>query len=121
MWNWSRWCWLGAWPHPLPTQVCASAERHYQPPASDDDKPATRVNTERALVVDGVYKSLPLVEQRILQSEYPRRYEFDEFDYRGNLLRNVRETAVPKRLGIKKLYYRLALNNALRLVMEAFH
>lgn len=111
---------MGAWPHPLPTQGCASAERHYRPPASDDDHVPIKISVDRARLVDEVYQSLPLIEQQILQAEYPRRYEYDEFDYRGNLLRNVRTLAVPKRLGIPKLYYQVTLHNALRQVMEMF-
>lgn len=70
--------------------------------------------------MEGVYNSLPLVEQQIVQFEYPRRYEFDEFNYRGELIRNVRLRNGCRRLGIKQVYYQVALGNALSLIAKAF-
>ncbi|TAL89271.1 MAG: hypothetical protein EPN62_08710 [Candidimonas sp.] len=124
MWNWSRYCWDGAWPHPLPTMSCASIERNYRPPPAIDSqeerRPKQIVNYPHALIVEGVYNSLPLVEQQIVQFEYPRRYEFDEFNYRGELIRNVRLRNGCRRLGIKQVYYQVALGNALSLIAKAF-
>lgn len=122
MWNWSAWCWDGPWPHPLPVITCASAERHYRPRPGDEDRCAVPrvIHEDQARIVDGIYQSLPLVEQRIVQFEYPRRYEFDEFNYRGELLRNVRVQKGCRILRIKQMYYRLTLINTLNLVKQAF-
>ena len=123
MWNWSNWCWDGPWPHPLPVMYCGSAERYYRPPRADDDENKTRVrkvNVENALIVNGIYESLPKVEQRIVQFEYCRRYEFDEFNFRGDLIRNVRLQKGCKILGIKQVYFQVALGNMLDLVRKTF-
>ncbi|TAL90923.1 MAG: hypothetical protein EPN62_00885 [Candidimonas sp.] len=123
MWNWSRWCWDGPWPHPLPSTVCASMEHRYVPVHLGTDEPPARktpINHERALVVESVYKKLPLAEQRVLQAEYPRRHEYDEYNYRFELIRNVRAKVAPRKIGITPFYYQLALERALNLVMRAF-
>lgn len=123
MWNWSAWCWDGPWPHPLPVMSCASVERRYRPPASRDEeerRPRQMIHIENALVVDEIYQSLPHVEQRIVQYEYPRRYEFDEFNYRGELIRNVRLQKGCRILGIKQVYYQVALGSALAQVQKTF-
>jgi hypothetical protein len=103
--------------------TCASAERHYRPHPGDEERRPDRrrlINEASARIVDDIYKSLPHVEQRIVQFEYPRRYEFDEFNYRGELLRNVRVQKGCRILRIKQMYYHLALNNMLELVKQAF-
>lgn len=123
MWNWSRYCWDGAWPHPLPSTVCVSIEHRYRPQGLGVDPEPPRkipINQERALVVESVYKKLPLAEQRVLQAEYPRRHEYDEYNYRFELIRNVRAKVAPRKIGITPFYYQLALERALNLVMRAF-
>ncbi|MBV6304922.1 hypothetical protein KVP10_08480 [Candidimonas humi] len=123
MWNWSAWCWDGAWPHPLPVISCGSAERRYRPPVSRDDEerlPKRAIHVEHALMVDRIYQELPRVEQRIVQFEYPRRYEFDEFNFRGELIRNVRLQKGCRMLGIKQVYYQVALGSVLAQVQQVF-
>lgn len=63
--NWARWCWSGAWPHPLPQNHAASAEGHYLAPSDLGESPEPRQpapNRHRAEIVHRVY--LELLTQR---------------------------------------------------------
>lgn len=77
--NWARWCWRGAYPHPLPPQQCASLEGNYQrvndegATESVDRKPIP-VNEVNAALVQGVYETLPWLQQQVLRAEYPQRH-----------------------------------------------
>lgn len=120
--NWARWQWDGELPHPLPHSGCASAERRYLPPGRGDDDAepvrAAPICIERAERVHAIYRRLPLVEQRVMQAEYTRRHEYDEYDYRGEWLRNSRAMRAPKGLGITREVYRIVLDRIKRQVME---
>jgi hypothetical protein len=73
--NWSRWCWQGAWPHPLPPSICGSAERDYtrfRADSSSDDARPIPPNASRALIVDGVWHGLPPAPRQVLRAEYPQ-------------------------------------------------
>lgn len=62
------------------------------------------LNTDRALKVQGVYESLPLIERRIVQAEYTRRQDY------GAMNGKEREVEASRRLGISREYYKIALN-----------
>ncbi len=73
--NWSRWCWSGGWPHPLPPDHCASLEGEYiAPPYFEDEAPPPKpapINPETARVVDGVWYRMPDGPRLVLRDEYP--------------------------------------------------
>lgn len=77
--NWSRWCWAGEWPHPLPRTHCGSLESQYR--ALDwnpDDAPPPlpiRPNERNARRVQKVYDDLEGFGRLVLKSEYPCRRE----------------------------------------------
>lgn len=78
--NWSRWCWLGEWPHPLPATHCGSLESQYRAPPdwNPDDMPEApyiRPNERQARRVQGVYEGLDGCGRLVLKSEYPGRRE----------------------------------------------
>ncbi len=116
--NWSRWCWLGDWPHPLPPSRCASGERDYpsgQDREGDEPPPAViPVMHERARAVNALYEALPLVERRIIQAEYPRRHEY------GDMRMHERHAKAARKLDISLAYYRIALNSFKQSVWRAF-
>ncbi|WP_063568693.1 hypothetical protein [Achromobacter ruhlandii] len=119
LWNWSRWCWLGAWPHPNPNVKCASAERNYITPVdtdeSDEDEPRPiPVNQDHARRIQIVYEGLVLVEQRVVQAEYPRRHEY------GDLTASERMIVACRRLDISPIYYKIALGTMRERVRREF-
>ena len=76
--NWSRWCWLGPWPHPLPPSQCGSVERDYtrfRADGSADDARPIPPNESRALIVDGVWRDLPPAPRQVLRAEYPQYHD----------------------------------------------
>ncbi len=82
--NWSRWCWLGEWPHPLPSNHCGSLESQYRaPPLWDMDlaeappAPYIRPNDKNAQRVQEVYESLETADKLVLKTAYPSRRDFD--------------------------------------------
>jgi hypothetical protein len=78
--NWARWCWLGAWPHPIPPSECMSLEHLYVRVNEDgstesvDDKPV-KPNEPHARLVQVVWDSLPRLPQLALRAEYPQHFE----------------------------------------------
>jgi hypothetical protein len=117
LWNWSRWCWLGEWPQPDPNVKCASAERAYRAPVDeeDDDEPRViPVNYDNARKVQVLYEKLVLVEQRIVQAEYPRRHEY------AGLTASERITRACGKLDVSPIYYKIALGNMKEQVRRAF-
>ncbi len=114
--NWSRWCWLGAWPHPLPATHCGSLESQYRAPPdwNPDDPPQTpgiRPNERNARKVQAVYESLPEPQRAVLKAEYPGR------ETAG---RNLGKTAAAHRLGMSAYGYDAFLQIAINKVEEAF-
>lgn len=81
--NWSRWCWLGEWPHPLPATHCGSLESQYRAPPDwnpDDALEAPqqsyiRPNERHAKVVQGVFDAMPEPMRKVLKAEYPANRE----------------------------------------------
>lgn len=120
LWNWSRWCWLGEWPHPNPNVKCASAERNYLAPNEEDeeqeeDEPRPiPVNHDHARRVQAAYESLVLVEQRVVQAEYPRRHEY------ADMTVSQRVANACRLLDISPIYYKIALGNMKEQVRRAF-
>lgn len=76
--NWSRWCHLGAWPHPLPRTQCGSIEGDYLIPAwtaleleeAPQQKPI-RPNERHARMVQAAWESLEGFPRLTLKAEYP--------------------------------------------------
>lgn len=81
--NWSRWCHLGAWPHPLPPTKCGSLEANYRAPPdwNPEDEPlppVIRPNEKHARKVQAIYDALPDDRMRlVIQAEYPGRHKHD--------------------------------------------
>lgn len=76
--NWSRWCWLGEWPHPLPATQCGSLEAAYRAPPdwNPDDPPqppAIRPNERHARLVQGVWEHMDPRARLVIKAEYPGR------------------------------------------------
>lgn len=91
--NWSRWCWQGSYPHPLPPQTCASIERQYvrfrEENTTDEAKPI-QPNESHALIVDGVWKALPTLPRMVMRAEYPQRSAYDWGHGRAGVARLMR-------------------------------
>lgn len=104
--NWSRWCWRGAYPHPIPPRQCASLEGGYSRFGEDTDSEAIDkkpipCNEINAKIVQGVYETLPYLPQQVLRAEYPQRSERKRVIHVG------------------RVEYEMALNLALFRVMVA--
>ncbi|OFO61518.1 hypothetical protein HMPREF3024_21075 [Achromobacter xylosoxidans] len=105
--------------HPNPNVKCASAERNYMAPADqeeseEDEARPIPVNQDHARRVQSAYDGLLLVEQRVVQAEYPRRHEYDD------LSAGQRMTAVCRLLGISPMYYKIALGTMREKVRREF-
>lgn len=95
--NWARWCWSGAWPHPLPPDHCASIEHRYMAPSDigaevDAEEVARRIPIvrERAEIVHRVYREqLTDRERRVLVVRYVHRTPADQVARRTRLSENV--------------------------------
>lgn len=117
--NWSRWCWLGPWPHPLPMQTCASIEREYTryrlPEYGEDESPPPpriEPNEINAQIVDRVWKALTPGPHFVLRAEYPQRMESGRLEF-GKL-------GAARRLGMSLAEYEAHLVTAVGRVLEAF-
>lgn len=114
--NWSRWCWQGAWPHPLPSTQCGSLESQYRAPPDwnpDDppEAPRIRPNERNARKVQETWESLPEPQRLVLKAEYPGRETAGRFE--GKSVAAVR-------LGMPLWAYDEHLEAAIRRVEEAF-
>lgn len=95
--NWARWCWSGAWPHPLPPDHCASIEHRYVAPSDlgaevDAEEVARRIPIvrDRAEIVHRVYREqLTDRERRVLVVRYIHRTPADRVSHRTRLPENV--------------------------------
>jgi len=79
--NWSRWCWQGPYPHPLPPGHCYSIEHQYVghrlEGETEGDPVPTRnpePNAARAMLVDAVWKRMVGAPRFVLRAEYPQRW-----------------------------------------------
>lgn len=95
--NWSRWCWRGAYPHPIPPNHCGSPEWQYQRINEDgttesvDEKPIP-VNEINAKIVQDVYDRLPWIQQQVLRYEYPQKHSISKRN--TNISRSDYESAL---------------------------
>lgn len=115
--NWSRACWSGSWPHPLPFNRAMSAEGRFVPEAGDVfDPPEPRPpkpNFERAEVVQRVFNDrLSHRERLVVIAEYPQRIRSGRRD--SGIERAARS------LGLTARLYEDSLRRAARLVEIAF-
>jgi hypothetical protein len=114
--NWSRWCWLGEWPHPLPPTHCGSLESQYRTPLNVnfeeklEDLPPVRIkpNERNARRVQAVYDALDALGQLVMKYEYPCRAE------RGT------RTAAAHKMGMTLSQYEHWLQIAVNRVEDAF-
>lgn len=117
LWNWSRWCWDGEWPigtrpaDPVPT-VCDYPPREGEYDECQDAPAA--ICYDHAIQVNAAYETLPLVERRVIQAEYPRRREY------GDLLPHQRRAKACRVIGINEIYYRIALADFKKTVWRMF-
>ncbi|MDB5966481.1 MAG: hypothetical protein JWQ72_2981 [Polaromonas sp.] len=114
--NWSRWCWTGPWPHPMPPSQCGSIEAGYRaPPAwnpQDPPEPPTiRPNERNARVVQAVWDALAGAPRLVLKAEYPGR---------GTSGRTDGRHAAAVALGLTVAAYETALALAVNRVEAAF-
>lgn len=114
--NWSRFCWLGEWPHPLPASRCASLEGHYQAPPDwnpDDPPPAPtiRPNEKHARIVQAAWEQMPRDERMVLRAEYPARHQ-------SGRVEGIQVAAA--RMGLSVRHYEIALAAAIRRVEGVF-
>lgn len=106
--NWARWCWSGAWPHPIPPDHCASIEHRWIDPSDlYKEAPEPRPippNRQRAERVDRVYMDLLSDRERLAVKT---RYV-------------LREKAPWEHMGVPKATYEAAMLTVARLVGDAF-
>jgi hypothetical protein len=115
--NWSRWCWQGPWPHPLPPSVCASVERDYIPAGNAEERVAAErkpipPNERHAQIVDSVWKRMADAPRRVLRAEYPQRFESGRMEF-GRI-------GAAKGLGMGVVEYERQLIVAIGQVWDAF-
>lgn len=111
--NWARWCWSGAWPHPLPPSHCASIEHRYMAPSDL----GAEVDAEE------VARRIPIVRDRAEVVHEVYLHQLSDLERRVLVLRYVKPTpmnVVMRRLRITKQSWDAALLSAARLVGEAF-
>jgi hypothetical protein len=113
--NWSRWCWQGEWPHPLPSTLCGSAERSFHEQwhlGMEPPEPAPiRPNERHARQVQVVWERLHQQARLVLKAEYPARYQSGRMESRD---------VAARRLGLTLAQYETALFYAVRKVEDAF-
>ena len=113
--NWSRWCWQGAWPHPLPPSQCGSVEHDYirfRVDACDDEPRPIPANASRALVVDRVWHGLANVPKQVLRAEYPQ--------YHSSSRAEFGRVGAARRMGLMLRDYEAALAVAVGRVWDTF-
>ena len=77
--NWSRWCWQGEYPHPLPSTKCGSAESDFHAKwhleMAPDEPPRIRPDARYAMIVQALWESWPVASpaRQVLKAEYPGR------------------------------------------------
>lgn len=115
--NWSRFCWEGTYPHPLPANHCYSFEHNYLAPSDmgNEDAPAPRIlaNARNAMRVQSVYIALPLIQRLVLRAEYPQRHESGRAAYG--------KVGAARKLHISLSEYEYSLLSAVAKVMEEFN
>ena len=115
--NWTRWCWLGEWPHPMPPNHCGSLESQYRaPPEWDMDlaempQSYIRPNERNARKVQAVYEVLPEPEKSVLKAEYPGRHTSG---------RSKGKSVAATRIGLSVAGYDESLQTAVAKVAKVF-
>lgn len=117
--NWSDWCWLGEFPHPMPPDHCGSLEGQYRAPPNwnPDDAmeapppPRIRPNGIRAQIVQAAYKGMEEPMRQVLKAEYPGRRD-------SGRSKSLAEAAYY--LAMPQWLYVSLLNQAVNRVGEAF-
>ena len=113
--NWSRWCWLGPLPHPLPPDRCGSIEceyTRYRISEYGSDAPRILPNERNAERVDAIWRSLPAWPKQVLRAEYPQYQESGRAEF-GRV-------GAARRLGLRLVDYEAALVVAIGRVADAF-
>ena len=115
--NWSRFCWEGSYPHPLPPRHCTSIECRYLAPSVSEENESTEppyilANAHNAMRVQNVFIGLPETQRLVLIAEYPKRRESGRADH-GTV-------GAARRLRIRVAEYEYALSCAGIKVMHAF-
>lgn len=116
--NWSNWCWLGEYPHPLPKTRCGSAEGDFHAEwhleAEPDEPPRIKPNTRNAQIVQDLWESWPTASpaRQVLKAEYPARHT-------SGRVEGGRDVAA-RRLNMSLREYEMALSWASKKVEEAF-
>lgn len=113
--NWSRWCWRGAYPHPLPHTSCGSIERNYQRISEDGSAENARPvspNEAHARIVQAAWETMPRLPRQVLRAEYPQRHESGRAEHG--------RSGAAARLQITLEEYEAALSAAAYKVMMAF-
>lgn len=115
--NWSRWCWLGDWPHPLPSTRCGSAEGdfheewHLETDAEVEERPIPP-NHRHARIVQRVYDQLPQGPKLALKAEYPGRYTSGRYEYGRDVAARRMQMSLPQ--------YERFLEEAVKCVARGF-
>jgi len=112
--NWSRYCWLGEYPHPTPSTRCGSAEGafHAEWHIGDEiEEPRIKPNVKHAVIVQQAWEGLPDAPRKVLRAEYPARRETGRIDGKG---------VAAARLGMLPRDYDTHLSYAIHKVEEAF-
>ena len=111
--QWTKGEWDGPLPHPLPHRRCASAEGEYVTPSDmakehdpDDFDSSDPIQWAMHAHVDSYYRSLPLLDQRILQFEYTRRHQ-----HFSGMNRNQRHEKASRLLAMSVHRYRNRLEH----------
>lgn len=123
--NWSRACWSGSWPHPLPVDRAMSAEGRYTPEAGDVfDPPEPRPpkpNFERAEIVQMVFKErLTHRERLVVIAEYTQRHASGRAMRPGDRSEHDGISRAARSRGLSVRLYTEALRCAGRQVEMAF-
>jgi len=81
--NWVRWCWSGAWPHPLPPTQCASAERYYRAPSDlgEVESSPPPPHAAHAQIVQRAYDAMLPQEKFVMKAEYIQPWESGRIRY----------------------------------------
>lgn len=113
--NWSRWCWSGAWPHPLPPSTCGSIEAEhvrYRTENTTDEARDPPPYAPHAEIVQATWERMDDKPKRVLLAEYPQRHKYERIKSRA---------AIAKRIGLhSEKDYSDALTVAVEQVRRAF-
>ena len=115
--NWSAWCWLGAWPHPLPRTQCGSIESDYLIPQweaveLEEAPPPSRIrpNERQARKAQAAWELLEGFPRLALKAEYPGNdYCADRQDRAHGLRLTVQQYENNLQIAVNKMEVAFAL------------